>query len=104
MVKASGAAARAFLGADGRPPRAGQLQRNPDLAKTFRAVAEHGALEGAGHCQTLAARRGKQQWSGSVLMCQCGHGKKSLHRWCGLVAGGCQSPPVAVGTSQKQAG
>lgn len=47
MMKASGAAARAFLGANGRPPRAGQLQRNPDLAKTFRSVAERGALEGA---------------------------------------------------------
>lgn len=47
MMKASGAAARAFLGADGRPPRAGQLQRNSNLGKTFRSVAEHGALEGA---------------------------------------------------------
>ena len=47
MMKASGAAAQAFMSANGRPPRAGQLQRNPDLAKTFRSVAEHGALEGA---------------------------------------------------------
>ena len=47
MMKASGAAAQAFMAADGRPPRAGQLQRNPDLGKTFRSVAEHGALEGA---------------------------------------------------------
>lgn len=47
VTKASGAAAGAFLGPDGRPPRAGQLQRNPDLAATFRCVAQHGALEGA---------------------------------------------------------
>ncbi|KAK9835342.1 hypothetical protein WJX81_003771 [Elliptochloris bilobata] len=46
LMKASGAAAGAFLGPDGRPPRAGQLQRNPDLAATFRSVAQHGALEG----------------------------------------------------------
>ncbi len=48
LKSASGVAARAMLGADGRAPRAGQLQRNPDLAATFRAVAQHGALEGAG--------------------------------------------------------
>ena len=47
LMKASGTAAGAFMGADGRPPRAGQLQRNPDLAETFRSVAERGALEGA---------------------------------------------------------
>lgn len=47
LKRASGVAAGAMLGANGRAPRAGQLQRNPDLAATFRAVAQHGALEGA---------------------------------------------------------
>jgi gamma-glutamyltranspeptidase len=38
--------------ADGKPPAAGQLQRNPDLAATFRRLAEHGAAKGeAGHAQ-----------------------------------------------------
>lgn len=45
-MEASGTGAKAFLGPDGKPPRAGQLQRNPDLAATFRGVAERGALEG----------------------------------------------------------
>ena len=36
----------AFLNPDGDPPNAGEIQRNPDLGRTFRSVAEHGALEG----------------------------------------------------------
>jgi gamma-glutamyltranspeptidase len=32
--------------ADGKPPAAGQLQRNRDLAATFRRLAEHGAAKG----------------------------------------------------------
>lgn len=37
----------AFLTPDGDAPRAGEIQKNPDLGRTFRSVAEHGALEGA---------------------------------------------------------
>ena len=36
----------AFLTPDGRAPAAGEIQRNPDLGRTFRSLAEHGALEG----------------------------------------------------------
>ncbi|BDA50498.1 Glutathione hydrolase proenzyme [Coccomyxa sp. Obi] len=36
----------AFLTPDGRAPAAGEIQRNPDLAATFRSLAKHGALEG----------------------------------------------------------
>jgi hypothetical protein len=32
--------------ADGKAPAAGQLQRNPDLAATFRRLAQHGAAQG----------------------------------------------------------
>ena len=48
LKAASGAAAAAVLGPDGQAPRAGQLHRNPDLGATFRSLARHGALEGAG--------------------------------------------------------
>ena len=37
---------KAFYTADGKAPRAGQLQRNADLATTFKALAEKGASEG----------------------------------------------------------
>lgn len=37
---------KALMTADGKPPAAGQLQRNPDLAATFRRLAEHGAAKG----------------------------------------------------------
>ena len=37
----------AFLNPEGRAPSAGEIQKNPDLGRTFRSVAEHGALEGA---------------------------------------------------------
>ena len=37
----------AFLNPQGRAPGAGEIQKNPDLGRTFRSVAEHGALEGA---------------------------------------------------------
>lgn len=33
--------------ADGKAPAAGQLHHNPDLAATFRQLAEHGAAKGA---------------------------------------------------------
>ena len=36
----------AFLNPEGDPPGAGEIQRNPDLGRTFRSVAERGAPEG----------------------------------------------------------
>ena len=36
----------AFLTKDGNTPKYGQIQRNPDLATTFRTLAEEGAQEG----------------------------------------------------------
>ena len=36
----------AMLQPDGSAPKAGQIQRNPDLAATFREVAEKGAKAG----------------------------------------------------------
>ncbi|CAK0786946.1 hypothetical protein CVIRNUC_010160 [Coccomyxa viridis] len=36
----------AFLNPQGRAPGAGEIQKNPDLGRTFRSVAEHGAHEG----------------------------------------------------------
>ena len=38
--------AKALMTADGKPPAAGQLQHNRDLAATFRRLAEHGAAKG----------------------------------------------------------
>ena len=40
----------AFLNPKGDPPGAGEIQRNSDLGRTFRSVAEHGALEGRQSC------------------------------------------------------
>ena len=37
---------KAFLQLDGSAPKAGQLQKNPALATTFRTLAEKGAEEG----------------------------------------------------------
>lgn len=60
--------AKALMTADGKPPAAGQLQRNLDLAATFRRLAEHGAAKGkasllhhlmncvGGHIQLLIRR------------------------------------------------
>ena len=37
----------AMLQPDGSAPKAGQIQRNPDLASTFRTIAEKGVKDGA---------------------------------------------------------
>ena len=37
---------KAFYTAEGKAPRAGQLQKNIDLGQTFRSLAENGALKG----------------------------------------------------------
>ena len=37
---------KAFYTAEGKAPKAGQLQRNVDLATTFKSLAEKGASEG----------------------------------------------------------
>lgn len=37
---------KAFYTADGKAPKVGQLQKNVDLATTFKSIAEHGALKG----------------------------------------------------------
>lgn len=39
-------ASKAFYTAEGKAPKAGQLHRNPDLAATFRCLAESGASKG----------------------------------------------------------
>ncbi len=41
-----GSGIKALLQPDGNAPKAGQLQKNPHLAATFRSLAEHGAEEG----------------------------------------------------------
>lgn len=41
-----GSGIKALLQPDGKAPRAGQLQKNADLAATFRSLAEHGAEQG----------------------------------------------------------
>lgn len=41
-----GSGIKALLQPDGSAPKAGQLQKNPHLASTFRSLAEHGAEEG----------------------------------------------------------
>lgn len=46
LKQAGGPGAKAFMTADGGAPKYGQIQRNPDLAQTFRTIAEKGALEG----------------------------------------------------------
>ena len=43
----------AFLNPEGRAPSAGETQKNPGLGRTFRSVAEHGALEGAAPYSSL---------------------------------------------------
>lgn len=48
VKEAGGPGARALCTEAGNAPQAGQIQRNPDLAATFRAVAEHGAHQGQG--------------------------------------------------------
>lgn len=40
------AGSKAFYTAEGKAPRAGQIQRNADLAKTFKSLADYGASEG----------------------------------------------------------
>ena len=37
---------QAMLQPDGSAPKAGQIQRNPDLARTFRSIAEKGTKQG----------------------------------------------------------
>lgn len=41
-----GSGIKALLQPNGKAPQAGQLQKNPDLAATFRSLGEHGAEEG----------------------------------------------------------
>ena len=45
-----GSGIKALLQPDGSAPKAGQLQKNPHLAATFRSLAEHGAEEGNSRC------------------------------------------------------
>jgi gamma-glutamyltranspeptidase/glutathione hydrolase len=46
ITRQGGPGAKAFYTADGRAPKAGQIQKNPDLAQTFRSLAADGAQEG----------------------------------------------------------
>ena len=41
-----GSGIKALLQPDGKAPKAGQLQKNADLAATFKSIAEHGAEQG----------------------------------------------------------
>ncbi len=46
LKEQGGSGIKALLQPDGSAPKAGQLQKNPHLASTFRSLAEHGAEEG----------------------------------------------------------
>jgi len=47
IERQGGPGAKAFYAADSGAPKAGQVQRNPDLAQTFKSLAANGALEGS---------------------------------------------------------
>ena len=50
-----GSGIKVFLGPDGQGPKAGQLHRNPDLAATFRKLAQEGAQKGVSATLGLCA-------------------------------------------------
>ena len=58
VTNQGGPGVSSFTTAEGKAPAAGQLMRNPDLAATFRRLAEHGASKG-GRCRRLCSRPSK---------------------------------------------
>lgn len=65
LVEQGGPGIRALVDKEGLGPKAGQLWKNPDLAATYRRIAEHGAMkgeavakaEGVAHRKAVAHRR-----------------------------------------------
>jgi gamma-glutamyltranspeptidase/glutathione hydrolase len=57
IVEAGGEGIRALVDEQGLGPKPGQLWRNPDLAATYRSIAEHGAAKGRWGWQPLAHQR-----------------------------------------------
>ena len=53
IQRAGGPGAHAFMTKEGGAPQYGQIQRNPDLATTFKTLAEHGAVEGGTPCTSF---------------------------------------------------
>jgi len=54
LVKQGSPGIRALVDEQGSGPKAGQLWKNPDLAATYRKIAEHGAMKGEAVAQKTA--------------------------------------------------
>jgi hypothetical protein len=60
IAEQGGAGAKALVDEDGTGPKPGQSWRNPDLANTYKRIAEHGAAKGEGlrEASRLSAQQG----------------------------------------------
>lgn len=74
LQQAGGPGVHTFLTREGNTPKYGELFRNPDLAATFRTLAEHGASEGRVAAQAYGAGRDQKghYFAQSWGKCTCG--------------------------------
>lgn len=67
LFYAGGESIKALLTADGKAPVAGQIQKNPDLAATFRRLSSEGAAKGELKTKYLSSDDGLRHFGREVF-------------------------------------